>query len=436
MKTLLIRAEDKNIWERRSTLVPSDLETIHGQVQIKSYIEKSDKRFFSEAAFIRAGAESCTGMEQGDIVFGVKEIPEEKILDNKVYLYFSHTIKGQQENMPMLQRIIDSGSTLIDYEKITDAQGRRKVFFGPFAGDAGAIDILWLLGEKWQKAGISTPFAEVKQALHYESVEDAKEKLSRIGTTLKENGFPEETGPVFIGILGYGNVSKGAQHIFECFPHEYVAPEELISFAQSGQAKNNKIYLTVFKEEHLVAHKENKNFQLQDYYDHPENYQSQFKQYLPYITILVNATYWETRYPKFVTWENLNELFSREANPRLSAIADITCDVNGSVECNVKSTGSGMPAYRVFPLQGTTEDGHVGDGIILLAVDNLPAELPKDASEFFSRNLTPFVPGIMTADFTKPLNESGLPEEIKRAVIVYNGKLTEDFEYLKEALSR
>ncbi len=167
MRSLLIRAEDKNIWERRSTLVPSDLKKIHNQVEIKSFIEKSEKRYFKEEDFNRAGAESCAGMEPGDIVFGVKEIPEEKILNKKVYLYFSHTIKGQQENMSMLRRIMDSGSSLIDYEKITDEQGRRKVFFGPYAGDAGAIDILWLLGEKWQKAGIQTPFAGVKQALHY-----------------------------------------------------------------------------------------------------------------------------------------------------------------------------------------------------------------------------------------------------------------------------
>ena len=435
MRSLLIRAEDKNIWERRSTLVPSDLKKIHRQVDIKSFIEKSEKRYFKEDDYNRAGAESCTGMEPGDIVFGVKEIPEEKILNNKVYLYFSHTIKGQQENMAMLRRIMDSGSSLIDYEKITDEQGRRKVFFGPYAGDTGAIDILWLLGEKWQKAGIETPFSEVKQALHYESVKDAKEKLSKIGMQLKQDGFPAEAGRVVIGILGYGNVAKGAMQIFECFPHEYIAPEELVSFVQSGKAENNKIYLTVFKEEHLVVHRENKKFQLQEYYDHPENYKAQFKQYLPYLTILLNATYWEPRYPKFVTWDDLYELFSAEAKPRLSAIADITCDVNGSVECNVKSTGSGMPAYRVFPLQRTTENGHVGDGIVLLAVDNLPAELPKDASEFFSKNLTPFVAGIMTADFDKPLDQSGLPEEIKRAVIVYNGRLTKDFDYLNEFLA-
>jgi len=434
MKSLLIRAEDKNIWERRSTLVPSDLQEIHKKIQIKSFIEKSDKRYYPEQSFNAVGSESCRGMDQADIIFGVKEIPIEKILDKKVYLYFSHTIKGQQENMPMLQRIMDCSSTLIDYEKITDAQGRRMVFFGPYAGDAGAIDILWLLGEHWQDAGINTPFSDVKQALHYDSVKDAKEKISRIGQQLKQNSFPEAIGPVIIGILGYGNVSKGAQHIFECFPHEYVEPEDIISFVESGKAENNKIYLTVFKEEHLVKHKQDQVFQLQDYYDHPENYQAQFKQYLLYMTILVNATYWETRYPKFVTWDDLHALFSEQAQPKLCAISDITCDVNGSVECNTKSTDSGMPAYRVLPLKRTTEDGHKGQGIVFLAVDNLPAELPKDASEFFSKHLAPFVPGIMTADFDKPLAESGLPDEIKRAAIVYNGKLSDDYKYLKEFL--
>ena len=94
------------------------------------------------------------------------------------------------------------------------------MFFGPYAGDAGAIDIMWLLGEHWQNAGINTPFSDVKQALHYDSVKDAKEKISGIGRQLEQNDFPVEVGPVIIGILGYGNVSKGAQQVFECFPHE------------------------------------------------------------------------------------------------------------------------------------------------------------------------------------------------------------------------
>ena len=183
-----------------------------------------------------------------------------------------------------------------------------------------------------------------------------------------------------------------------------------------------------------MEHNANQTFVLQDYYDHPEKYHSVFERYLPYFTILVNATYWTKAYPTFVTWESLAKLVETHEHPRLAAIADITCDPNGSVECTVKCTDSGMPAFRVFPKGKKTEDGHLGEGIIVLAVDNLPAELPRDASEFFSRSLTPFVPGILQADFDKPLDKCGLPPEIKRAVIVYKGKLAPDFEYLNQYL--
>lgn len=434
MKSLLIRAEDKNKWERRSTLVPADLMKLQEQVPFNLLIENSAKRYFKEVEFVEIGAQQCQGMEKGDIVFGVKEIPEEKIIDGKVYLFFSHTIKGQQENMPMLRRLMDSGSTLIDYEKITDDHGRRKVFFGPFAGDAGAIDIMWLLGENWRAKGIKSIFSDVKQALHYDSVDDAKQKITELGKLLKGIPFPESIEPVVIGILGYGNVSQGARRIFECLPYEYIEPQDLKSFIESGRAGRDKIYLTVFKEEDLVESKSGQAFELQDYYDHPHKYQAKFSPYLDYLTILVNATYWEARYPKFVTWDSLKNLFGQNKSAKLAAIADITCDINGSIECNVKSTDSGDPAYRVLPLQHTTEDGHIGEGIILLAVDNLPAELPKDASEYFSAALTPFVPGILSADFSKPLAESGLPPEIINAVIVYNGELTKNYLYLNDFL--
>ena len=147
MKTLLIRAEDKNRWERRAPVVPADLEKILSDTGAKAFVEKSDKRFFSEDQYTAAGAVGCEGMADGDVIIGVKEIPLEKLLADKTYLFFSHTIKGQSDNMPLLQKIIDSGSTLIDYEKITDEKGRRLIYFGPYAGDAGAIDILSLMGE-------------------------------------------------------------------------------------------------------------------------------------------------------------------------------------------------------------------------------------------------------------------------------------------------
>lgn len=436
MKTLLIRAEDKNIWERRAAIIPGDLKEILQKTQADAYIEKSDKRVFKEEEYVQAGAQITEGMEKGDVIFGVKEIPTEKILNNKVYLYFSHTIKGQQDNMPMLKKIIDSGSTLIDYEKITDDQGRRLVFFGRYAGDAGALDILWLMGEYWQAKGIDTPFKTCQQANRYHSVEEAKNFLTTVGEQIKNDGLPPELAPLTIGVLGYGNVSQGAQQVFDCLPTQRVAPEELAALVQGNNWNRHTVYITVFKEEHLVKSKNGQPFELQDYYQHPEKYEAQFEQYLPYLSIIVNATYWTKRYPRFVTWDALEKLYRRQKNPKLQGIADITCDINGSIECNVKATDSGMPAYRVQPLDKRIEDGHTGEGIVLLAVDNLPAELPRDASTFFSRQLKPFVPAILQSDLSKPLEDSGLPDEIKRAVIVYNGRLTENFIYLNEYLAR
>ena len=435
MKTLLVRAEDKNIWERRTPLVPEDLQEILAKTRAASFVQKSDIRFFPDQQYTAVGARLCDDMSPGDVILGIKEIPEHKLLDNKIYLFFSHTIKGQPANMPMLKKIITGGSTLIEYEKIADDQQRRLIYFGNYAGDAGAIDILWLMGQYWQHRGISTPFSQCKQALNYASVNEARRHLTEIGALIKNYGLPDEITPLVIGILGYGNVSKGAQQIFDCLPVERINPENLPLLVKNRQGNSNTVYLTIFKEEHLVKNKIDKPFQLQDYYQHPENYLSQFDRYLPFITILVNAVYWDSRYPCFVTWDGLKKLFESQKQPKLNGIADITCDIGGSIECNVKSTDSGMPAYLCDPLTRTVVDGFQGSGIVLLAVDNLPAELARDASIFFSRSLKPIVPNILNADFSAPLAESGLAPEVQKAVIVNQGKLTPSYEYLNQHIS-
>jgi alpha-aminoadipic semialdehyde synthase len=435
MKNLLIRAEDKNRWERRAPIVPADLAAILERSGARAFVEQSDKRFFGQDLYTDAGAQACAGMDAGDVILGVKEIPVEKILDNKTYVFFSHTIKGQKDNMPLLQRILDSGSTLIDYEKITDAQERRLIYFGPYAGDAGAIDILSLMGEHWADRGIATPFADVRRAHQYDSVQAARDHLAEIGRSIVDKGLPAELCPLTIGILGYGNVSTGAQQIFDCLPTQRVAADDINAFVADKRGDRHTVYLTVFKEQDLVQPTAaDAAFDLQEYFDHPERYASRFEQFLPSFTLLVNAVYWETRYPRFVTWAGLKRLAEAAPAMKLAGIADITCDTHGSIECNVKSTDSDMPAYRVDPLAGTTQDGHLGDGIVLLAVDNLPCELPNDASTFFSKQLAPFVPGMLAADYGSSLESSGLPPEIQKAVIVYNGKLTPAYEYLSAHL--
>ena len=436
MKTLLIRAEDKNRWERRAPIVPRDLAEILDVTRAQARVETSAKRFFDEKDYTDAGATVCQGMADGDVIFGVKEIPIEKILDGKAYLFFSHTIKGQADNMPLLRRIMASGSTLIDYEKITDEKDRRLIYFGPFAGDAGAIDILSLMGETWAAKGIDTPFATFRRAHQYDSVADARQHLSQIGQQIETHGLPAALCPFTVGILGYGNVSKGAQQIFDCLPTERVPADGVLDFIRQGKGDRHKVYVTVFEEKDLVRPiADGEAFDLQTYYRQPERFAGNFEQYLPAFTLLVNAVYWEARYPRFVTWAGLRRLAENHSPIKLQGIADITCDTHGSVECNVKSTDSDMPAYRVDPMAGTTSDGHIGEGIVLLAVDNLPCELPSDSSTFFSNQLKPFVPALIAADFSVPLAASGLPPELAKAVIVYNGKLTDRFAYLEKFLN-
>ncbi|MBF0201686.1 MAG: hypothetical protein HQK66_10305 [Desulfamplus sp.] len=432
MKSLLIRAEDKNIWERRAPIVPDDLKIIVDGTGAVAYVEKSGKRFFKEQAYQDAGAVICESMAPGDVIFGVKEIPVEKIMDDKIYIFFSHTIKGQPSGMPILKKIMEGGSTLIDYEKIIDVNRGRLIYFGRYAGDAGAIDILHLMGRYWAHKGIETPFTQCRPAHGYPSVEEAKKALKEIGRQIREQGFPQVLSPVVFGILGYGNVSRGVQQIFNCLPVKEVPPSDLASL--SGNFDPATLYIAIFKEEDMVKRRDGGPFDLNGYFTGPELYESRFHEYLPFCTVLVNAVYWDSRYPKFVTWDALKRLFLENHEPKLCGIADITCDVNGSIECNVKTTDSGMPAYLVDPLAGTVTDGHEGDGIVLLAVDNLPCELPNDSSRFFSGQLTPFVSNILGADYEGSLENSGLLPEIKGAVIVYRGELTPEYEYLRKFL--
>lgn len=430
MKSILIRAEDKNRWERRTPLVPEDLRQIVEQTGARAYLEGSAKRVFTAESYRGAGAEICDSMAPGEVVLGVKEIPPEKILDGKVYLFFSHTIKGQKENMPLLKKIMESGSTLIDYERITDARQQRIVFFGRYAGDAGAIDILALMGEYWTARGLDTPLAGVRRAHEYASVADARDHLKNIGEAIATKGFPAELAPFTVGVLGYGNVSGGAQQILDCLPTQRVAPGEIAGRVQRGGADAHRVYVTVFKEEDLVRTRSGAPFELTEYFEHSERYEASFEPFLPYYNVLINAVYWEARYPRFVTWEGLENLYRRNPSPKLQGIADITCDTHGSVECNVRSTDSDMPAYQVDPLSREVRDGHTGEGIVVLAVDNLPCELPYDASTFFSGQLSPLVPNILAADYAAPLEASGLSSEVMKAVIVYNGELTPDYQYL------
>jgi alpha-aminoadipic semialdehyde synthase len=431
MATIGIRREDRSHWERRTPITPDQVKVLREKHNIQVWVQPSTIRVFTDDEYRQAGAKITEDLSPCAVVFAVKEIPASFFTQDRTYVFFSHTIKGQSHNMPMLRRLLDLGCQLIDYEKIVDG-GKRVVFFGRYAGLAGMIDSLWALGRRLEWEGIANPFRSIDQSYRYNTLEEAKEAVRRAGEAIKTAGLPKSLVPLVVGFAGYGAVSKGAQEILDLLPFEEVSMDDLPAVAH--EAKADRVYKAVFKEEDMVEPKDpNGVFELQDYYDHPEKYQGVFERHLPHLTVLVNCIYWDARYPRLVTKANLWDLYAA-GEPRLKVIGDISCDVDGSIEFTVKATTPGNPVFVYDPAADKAVDGVEGNGTVVLAVDNLPCELPRESSTAFGESLMPLLPKIVSADYTVPLEELDLPQSLKEALIVYQGELTPQYRYLEEYL--
>jgi len=433
IKTIGIRREDKNKWERRVPLVPRDVAELREKYGIKTIIQPSKIRIFSDDEYLRAGAEVSEDLKAADAVFAVKEIPLNLLEEGQTYLFFSHTIKGQPYNMTMLQKLMDLKCNLIDYELIAGRKDNRLITFSSYAGFSGLIETLHAYGKKMELKGYVTPFADLKQAYQYNSLEEAKKELSNVGKILSEKGLPKGLAPLTVGFLGYGNVSKGAQQMFDLLPFKTINPGQLkeLMEKEDNDADNHYLYKVIFKEEDLVKPL-NGTFELQEYFDHPERFTSVFEQYLPLLKIVINCVYWTEKYPRFVTREALKKNVQSIEKSGIQIIGDITCDINGSIEITRESTMPDKACYTYSAENDSFVDGIQDAGITVMAIDNLPCEFPREASDEFSKELKNFVNGIVTADFEADYNEIELPFEIKKAAILYNGSLTEKYKYMDE----
>jgi len=430
-----IRREDKSEWEKRAPLTPRHVTMLEKQ-GIRVMVQPSPIRVFSNQDYEKAGAAVQEDLSSCDAILAIKEVPVSYLVPHMTYAFFAHVIKGQPYNMPKLQAILDKGCTLVDYEKIMDGQGRRLIFFGRFAGLAGMIDTLWALGRKLKEdSGIDNPFTAIQPTHRYKNLEDAKRSVSKVAEKIRKGGIPAGLAPLVIGVAGYGNVSQGAQEILSLLPVEEIAPKKLLE--SDLPPSRDRIYKVVFKEEDTVEPRNpSGRFELKDYYANPERYRGVFERYLDRLTVLVNAIYWEERYPRLVTLESLAKLYASVPSPRLKAIGDLSCDIHGAVECTVKATQPDNPVYVFEPNAGKERDGVCGAGPVLLAVDNLPCELPEDASELFGDALLGFVPALVKCGESPSFEGAGLPPELVRAAIVWHGKLRPDYAYLQTHLSR
>ena len=431
-----IRRETKDITQQRVPLSPEHVAQLIREHGLRVLVQPMEKRIFRDEEYTAAGAELTDDLRDSNIVFGVKEIAPEYMDDAAAYMFFSHTIKGQSYNMGMLRHILDRGITLFDYELIRDTAGKRLVFFGNFAGYAGMIDSLWALGRRLEWEGLQTPFNGIRYATSYSMLSDAEAAFREAGERIRREGLPSQLVPFVCGFTGYGNVSKGAQHLYDLLPVETIAPSDLAAFFSRGAFSNRVAYKVEFREEDMAApREEGAPFRLQEFYDHPERYESIFEQYLPYLTVLVNGIYWEPRYPRLVTLEAARRLFARADTPRLRVIGDVTCDIDGSVQLTVKETSALNPVFVYEPRTGAVIDGWEGRGPVILAVDKLPTELPREASTAFGESLMPFVPELAAADLTLPFERLGISAALRDSVIAHQGRLTPDYEYIADFFS-
>lgn len=433
-----IRREDKNRWERRVPLTPADVAELRARHGIEFLVQPSPIRAFPEAEYAAAGAEIREDLSACDLVMGVKEVPTAILLPEMRYFFFSHTIKCQSYNMPMLRRMLDLGCTLLDYELITDDQGRRLVFFGNFAGLAGMIVSLHALGRRLSLEGIPNPFARIRRTYEYAGLEEARREIASVGDTIRREGLDPRISPLVVGFAGYGHVSHGAQEILDLLPVQEVSPQELLRLRERPGISRHLVYKTVFREEHLVRPREaGARFELQDYYQHPEKYESAFEAYLPRLTVLVNGIYWTEKYPRLITREQAARLWAGPGPaPSLRVIGDISCDIEGSIELTLKATDPEAPCYVYDPRTGALREDLAGPGPVIMAVDNLPCELPVESSRFFSEALRGFVAEFAGADLSQPLAQLPLPGALQRALIAERGRLLPRFRYIEAHLPR
>jgi len=392
----LIR-EEKIPMDTRVAFTPAQCVAIEKEYQVKILVEPSPNRCYTDDEYREQGIELSEDLSGCDVLLGIKEVPEYRLMEGKTYLFFSHTKKKQSYNQKLMQALIRKRIRMIDYECLTHTDGQRILGFGFFAGAVGAHNGLLTYGRKYESFSLKPAHA----------CYDFDEMVGQY----QDVYLPA----IKIAVTGAGKVASGIVEIMDQFDIEYVEAEDFLE-----KTFNYPVY-THLKGHTLYVRKDNGIYHRDDFHKFPQDYQCLFKRYLSVTDILMNGIYWDKNVPRLFAKEDL-----KEASYRMNVIADITCDINGSVPINLGASTIADPVYgidkktleRVAPFQKTQ------DTVDLMAVDNLPNELPRDASKHFGQHLEKYV--------LRELLHAAESDIIERATICRDGKLTNYYEYLSD----
>ncbi|KQW98771.1 NAD(P)-dependent oxidoreductase [Flavobacterium sp. Root420] len=388
--------ERKSPPDRRVVFSPNELaklKQLYHEATVE--VENSDIRIFSDAQYKSMGITVTDDVSDCDVLFGVKEVPVENLIPNKAYFFFSHTIKKQPYNRKLLKAILEKNIDLYDHETIVDAENRRLIGFGKYAGMVGVYNGIRAFGIKFEL--FKLPKAETLAG---------KEALI---AHLKRITLP----PLKFVVTGTGKVGSGAKEILDAIKVKEVTVDNYLT---KNYTQSVYVQLDVLEYNKRI---DGRVLDFNDFTSHPEAYVSDFEKFTKVSDIYYAGHFYDNAAPMILTQEMLNA-----SDCKLRVVADISCDVNGPIACTLRSSTIEEPLYGYFPLENKEVDVFHPAAIVVMAVDNLPCEIPKDASEGFGEQ---FMEHVIPAFFNG--DKDGI---LQRAKITEKGKLTPRFAYLQD----
>lgn len=361
---------------------------------VKVYVQSSEARCYSNTEYERAGIKITNDINDCDILLGIKEILPADLIGNKTYLFFSHTRKKQPYNQKMFQTIIEKKITLIDYECMEHEDGQRIIGFGFFAGIVGAHNGMMVYGKRTGTFHLDRVYKQ----------KDFKELIhSYFGVKLPN---------IKIAVTGSGRVAHGILEVMNLMEVIEVEKEEYLS-----REFSYPVYVQL-KGSDLYRHKITGTYNREHFHEHAKEYECLFEKYIPHTDILMNGVYWDVHVPRLFRIKKVSE-----PDFRIQVIADITDDTNGSVPINLGDQSIDNPVYGVDRYAFQKTPPYQPNSVDVMAVGNLPNELPRDASKFFGEQLIKYILPDLFGKGSRVIND---------ATIVKNGNLTEKFEYLHD----
>ena len=390
----LIR-EGKVPADNRVALVPSQCKWLVKHFpDIKIVVQSATHRCFTDKEYEQAGIEVTDDLGACNLLLGIKEVPVEQLIDGKTYLFFSHTKKKQANNQGLMHAMMDKRITLVDYECLEHTDGQRIIGFGFFAGIVGAHNGIMAYGNR-------------TGAYHLGRVAEVKDYRELIHTY-----FGLKLPNLKIAVTGSGRVAHGILEIMNLLDVQEMEPDEYIS-----RKFEYPVYVHL-KGNDLYRHSKTGKYKREDFHLHADEYNCVFTDFCSHTDILMNGIYWDQNIPRLFTMEAL-----QQPGFSIQTIADITDDKNGSIPCNLGDATMETPVYGVDKQTGVKTAPYLNSSVDVMAVGNLPNELPRDASRYFGEQLIKYV-----------LNDirTGGSETIRRATLLKEGILTKTFTYLDD----